>query len=242
MKRTISLILTAAMLCTLLLTILSGCANENNKTEKTQEYESACVAGITINNFKNKDLKIAIIDEINISNTMSEKERQEHGNYRAHKISDIKEFYYPGIEIDGYELSNVELLGGVFSFYYSPIKPDSESLDKNGDYFFCHSTGIILSICRTDYKSDDMTYPVTIEQLAKMYKGEVKGDLIYVESLEDYKQYNEVVGLLGDTWFNMYIPKSVDFNTLPNIGRQLIKSAELVDVEHELDVMRNSTD
>jgi hypothetical protein len=81
----------------------------------------------------------------------------------------------------------------------------------------------------------------SVEQFTGVFahKGDVriKDDFFFVDTHYDY---NVLGGAIGDTWFDVYVPKSIDFDAAMKICRDLISTAELVDVQYELDVIRQA--
>ena len=213
----------------------------NAELSADDEIPEGYWAGIVIKDIENKKFKNDILKELDTSRSMSKKQRQDDIDQRIVKAQNIEKFYnLDKFKIDGYELYEALITRGMFLYKYAPLNPSAGDLDVDGNYVFNYDTGIQLQIKRFDYEYGDIPSRVTIEQLADIFEGKVINNSFFC--VETPYNYNEFGGLLGDTWFDIKAPKSVDFNSLPNIGRQLIKSAELVDVERELDVMRNSTD
>jgi len=190
---------------------------------------------LTVNLSDSTNTKSEILNHINTS-TISNNESSYYNLHSTLKISEIEKFYnLDNFNIEGFELNQVVIMGGVFGFYYAPSRFPME------DYIFDYDTGVHLQVIRHEFIEKDN--PATIERLIGVFGSDGKvildGDLFYVDTIYNY---NMIVGLLKETYFFMYVPKSIPFDSLPEIARQLVNTAELVDVQHELDVMRQSRD
>jgi hypothetical protein len=188
---------------------------------------------IEIGSVKDGRIKEEIISELKNVQLLNENERQINSVLR---LWDIKDFYVPTVEIDGFEMDNVLILGGTFSYKYTP----NDYSDCN--YKFNFDTGMKISITRKDYyEFYNKKYPETIEQFDENLNLGHKifdGDLFFIES----DIYNLTGGVIDDTWFYLTTPKSIDLDSALQIGRDLINTAELVNVQHELDVLRQQSE
>ena len=177
------------------------------------------------------DIKSELINEI-------ENLRKAGGD--IDKISEITKFYYPVIEMDGFELFCFSVDEAGFVYYYASIDPDKkENVFKAGEYFFSDKTDIEIIIERPEsrlFDGDDI-----IDYLKEL--AEIDNVSLTEDNFVHTSQYNSIFGQIGDTIFRITVPdKMNDYETLRDLANQLIKSAELVNVQQELDVMRNSTD
>ncbi|MDR2532139.1 MAG: hypothetical protein LBC82_04780 [Oscillospiraceae bacterium] len=241
-KTFVSAILVISILLSVIL-IFNGCSAQLNESEpdeveitEAQEMPNIFTA-IVIEDVKDANYTREIINEINTSKLISENEHKYNDSYQAVRISNIKAFYsLNNFEIHGYELYKVLILGDTICYYYAPINSTAD----RSSLCFSNGSAILLQITRFDNRYGDIPSRVTIEQLAEIFDGQVIGNnLFFVEGSELF-EYNELGGLIGETWFAMKVPKSVDFDVLCDIGAQLVVSAELVDVQAEIDIIRQS--
>ncbi|MCL1867080.1 MAG: hypothetical protein FWF82_06690 [Oscillospiraceae bacterium] len=222
-KTLIAILVTAVLFAT-----LAGCARNES---------DGIVAPISIDLDKNSEYSDisdranpldAIIFKIDTSHRMSKAEHNSYGNYKTHKIPELTEFYFPNLEIDEYEFVQITIDRGGFGYHYAPI--------KRGEEYFHFKGGIDVVLGRPDYKDE----PMTFQESAKMNGFELTEDgFIYDES----SNYCGVYGEIDGTHFRVTASDSfADYEYLRDIALRLVKSAELVDVKHELDVLRKSPD
>jgi len=240
-KSTFAMIIAVSML----LAIFSGCSEsvndeilngderatqpvnvqEHSETER-EIMRTPVPFGIEIDDFTDLEAVVdEILEQIEIAEEISEGD-EEYGIYQIHRISDIEEFYVPTIEIDGFELRSVEVLGGAFLFYYVPTSSDGVGVDRYGAPLFYLGLMIQLQIGRTD---GDVSFAKTIEEFAEVFNVDdlvIRDGFIYVED------NNLIAGLMGETWFDMRVPYSLNnFETLRDLATQVVDSAELVVVD-----------
>jgi len=176
------------------------------------------------------DIKMAIINQINDL-----------------KLTHISEFYNPNnITFDGLELLNISVSDVMLIAYYVPIGLNIEAIDGDDMTLFSFGTGIELKIKNVDIRIFEDSDPITTaKEYATFFehKGDVRidNDLFMIETTEDF-DYNMLGGLIGESWFTIFIPKLIDTDTAFKIGRDLIESAELVDVQRELSLLRSAQD
>ncbi|MCL1831735.1 MAG: hypothetical protein FWG45_02340 [Oscillospiraceae bacterium] len=220
------------VVATLLLVSLGGCSelqrNESDSSLAVDRVEASYAPLVILGSDRNAekvDFKNELVAAIQSSRSMS-KNDERHGTYSINKISEITEFYFPTHEIDGFEMSCLGVLSGAFTFDYAPLNPTDEMLDKNGNYCFSMDSAIQLSIVR-EGAFDDIPSPPTLGSIARG-GGEIRGDFVY----DDSPYHTLIAGLIGDTWFYMYVPKELnEFETLRDMANQVVKSAELVKVK-----------
>jgi hypothetical protein len=97
---------------------LVGCGN---KVENVQRG-SNLVAGIVISANENTNFREAIANEVNASRAMSSAEHRADSGRSANRVSEITEFYFPTIEIDGFELHSVAIFDSAIFYMYAPIE------------------------------------------------------------------------------------------------------------------------
>jgi hypothetical protein len=226
--------------------------SQNKQNErKTHEAEETKGEGhqgrrysVIIEKAEEISYKRAVVFEMNKAQLMTDKEHKLYDDYKGVRISEIEEFYsLDNFKIGGFELYSTAIMGGVFIYHYAPINPPVEKLDIDGNYRFCYTSGIQLQITRKDiYEHYNEKPPTTIKQVVKRFANiedvEVEGELFFGKATS----FNRVGGLIGETWFDMHTPKSIDLDSALQIGRDLIDSAELVNVQYELDVLRQQSE
>jgi hypothetical protein len=131
--------------------------------------------------------------------------------YSDHRIAEITEFYFPTIEIDGFELSSVTIRGGEFSFRYTPI----------GDRAFNIDTGVALRVTRTDAEFDDVPNSPTLEDLQKVFVDSRIADGLL------FRATGEIVGVVGETWFTL-ITFPLDNDAAIDIATRFAQTAERI--------------
>jgi len=213
---------------------INDIAPETTQAETNENRESSSlVEPIGIFDVEDGDFKRAILEEINLSKTISGDETQGYANHRIHKISDIEEFYIPNIEIEGFELRVVGITEREFYFQYSPINPNDEDLDMNGNYMFDFNSGVLMSIERPEswFNTSDSNevFEERLEQVEQQGWGQIKDNIIYSENLGyfSFQMNNTIVKIRVLDSLNNY-------EYLRDLALQVINSAELVNVEHEL--------
>jgi len=211
----------------------------SEEKEESFELMPNIIYSVVINDAKNGHFKNEIIQEIKASESLSKEDERIIGNYEAVKFSNIKAFYNPdNIKIDRYEMYKALLLGGSICYYYAPV----DTVGDRSDFCFSDGKALVLQFKRFDYEFGDIPSPATIERLAEVFKGKViDKDMAYAEG-QDFQKYHEFVGLIGETWFDIKAPKSMDSDTLIKLGRQVIDTAELVNVQAELDAIKQRGD
>jgi hypothetical protein len=176
----------------------------------------------------NGDFRTAIVDEISTSRTLDEEQHRNFGNYNAHKISDIKEFHYPPV-INGFELFCVTIGESAYIYYYSP---PSDRPKIAGQYHFSPDTGIQIAIERPEARLFEGTVTEHLREIARV------NNMTFTEDGFVYSDcntaLNRIEGQIGDTIFIIRTPKSFDYNRLHSLARDLISSAELVNVDEEI--------
>jgi hypothetical protein len=190
------------------------------------------IHGVTVSDVENGDFKTAMVDKLITARTADETCLNTI-EYVAAKFADIEAFYsLDKLRFNGYRKDHVFMGEAMFNYRYVPTSLSAENLDNDGSYSFNFMTGIQIGIFRTDYKLGDMTYPVTIGKASATIGGRIIDDnLSFAETVYEY---NELAGIIGDTWFIMQVPKSIDNDAAIEIGRRLISTAELVNVDEEI--------
>ncbi|MCL2698273.1 MAG: hypothetical protein FWE74_09375 [Oscillospiraceae bacterium] len=187
-----------------------------------QHYETSfSLETIVIRSADRGDLKSELIKEINDASGL----RSDESLFLHYNISDIKEFYYPEIELDGYELFLAEIMQYRFHFYFMPENPDSADLDLNGEYFFSYDSGIEIAITRTETIIDT---PDPLKAIMEQYDGQ-RREYLFEDGLIYDEFFNTITGQIGDTWFYIVVPPKLNnYEFMRRLALQVIEAAELV--------------
>ncbi|MCL1832228.1 MAG: hypothetical protein FWG45_04875, partial [Oscillospiraceae bacterium] len=176
---------------------------------------------------KSANVKNKIVEEIKA--VKSTKKSELEAGLEYHRIAGITEIYMPPVQIQGMEMYRFDVAGSSYGAYYFPVGVNRDSFEES------YRSGISLGITRTDKAAipyEDVTYPVTLEQLIKGYEdeAEIRDGFAYHEirglSGEFLSCY--IYGLLGDTWFDIYSPNDLGFDAMRDMANQVVKSSELV--------------
>jgi hypothetical protein len=219
-------IIIVLVLTVTLITTQSGC-NKKDEDNQTLSPEFAPTR-IQINSEINA--KKAIIDVIDVSRNISEKGKQDNNNFKVNKIPELKEFYIP-MKIDGFYLNLVDVDDYGFAFYYMPV----ENEKNNDEYYSLYDDAIEIIITRPESRPIIFDFNEYFKEVA-----EINNEL-FTEDNFVYSKHNYLHGQIGDTTFRISAPyKMGTYEYLRDLAFDLIKNAELVNVQHELDVMKQS--
>jgi hypothetical protein len=212
--------------------MLTGCSkpvnvstNENTVQEQVHRdlhFHHAPLL-INFNEIAESDFKTTIINEFNVSRSATENDM-----HRANKISEINEFYFPA-KIDRFNLLNVAVDAGGFSYGFAP----SERLNKTDDYYFCHTTDVLIIITRP-YDVRESGFSNMSERLENIARANgfalPEDGLVYCCCAED------VFGFLSESVsFRIQVPPSMaSRDYLRSLALDLISTAELVNVDEEI--------
>jgi len=201
--------------------------NEIDNLEGEWEGEvSAHAAPLEFWNSKDANFKSNLTQQISISKTAKEQD-QDYSLYGANRISDISEFYFPAMKLDGYEMYCSSITEYNFIFYYSP----SEELQKNNDLRSYHQSNmydkrIQVMIFRPKIEVTDI-YKIATEQAERDGTGYLTEDNLLYE-----KRLNTITAQLGNTWVNIRVPDKLNnYEYLRDLILQLVKTAELVKIK-----------
>ncbi|MCL2036363.1 MAG: hypothetical protein FWG83_03120 [Oscillospiraceae bacterium] len=239
----------ATLIAVVLLTTLSGCENveevgsssdyENAREESSNEYkeseesdkifEESCneVASVEILGNNRTNFKSEIINEIEKSKTLTRNDNN-YGTYSANRIPEIKEFYYPKIEIEGYELFVVHLTKFSIMYYYAP----GEKLKKEEEFipWQMYDDSINVLIRRPDSKNAHNAHDDSLEKIAEANAH--NGMVLTVDNLLYYRDGDNVRGQVGEVNFRITVPEHLaDYEYLRDLAFDVIKNAELVTVK-----------
>jgi hypothetical protein len=156
-----------------------------------------------------------------------------------YKISEIPKFYsLDNLEIDGYKLYLVNITEGSLLFKFVPI--------EEFDYEYVISLGtnnILIDVRRWEWWSENPVRSGEIcaaDPLNSFARNSQWGHLTDDNML--YKG-DEITAQMGDTVFTIKVPYRLsDYEFLRDLALRVIATSELVDVEYELDVIRQNVD
>jgi len=212
-------------------------ATEETEAPVSEAADTVPLSGVPLGMMNSSDgskLKNELIEQINMSRT-ADQEPPEGSDvelddyyrqvYVGNDISDISEFYFPTVKIDGYELYRVLVSEWTFMYYYAPIEEFSK--EKEFEYVFTFETGILLGINRPHWMDNDDPLKALINQHdTQEIPYVLKDNLIYTES------HNGIAGQIGNTRFNITVPDTLnDFEFLYALGLKVIETSELVFVK-----------
>jgi hypothetical protein len=213
MKTIITIILFAAIF-----TMLTACTQSNdietgnNATTITQEdfgdFGQIEPAPITIWHYElnNSDFRTEIIDTIIFS------------------AAYVKEFYFPR-KIDRFELFCVSIYNNSLNYFFAP----SEKIE---DYVFDNTTGIEVIISRPFDAGERKNYANITEYFDELVRD---NSMTLIGDNIAYAGDGHLFGIIGDTIFRISAPVGMrDQDTLIALARDLISTAELVNVDEEI--------
>jgi len=206
----------------MLLVCLVGCAkqthidNDSGKTSKNSETGGEISVGLpeplTIKIDEGTvDVKNTIIRRIGNKNDMS---------YEFNNISSLSEFYFVTVEVDGVELTLVQISRGYVSYIFYSI----EAIEA-GQVWRDIYTEVSININRLDNTlSPDEAWQIVAEQalddggvLSERY------NMVYSE------RHNDIIARIGDTWFSIRVPDRLNNQSfLENLALEVIETSELV--------------
>jgi len=220
MKKNKNVFIIIAIITTMFL-MLCSCSNDTNTSENNESdpVPSFDPAPLTIWIYESADLKSELLNKIESSRTFNE-EDEEHGVYTINKIYDIKEFYYPALEIDGFELFCIAISEAGFVFYYGPV----DKLNGEETYHFSNHDGIEIIVERPEWQLENVPY-----SLYDIARGD--GNTLTKDGFVHGGE-NHIFGRIEDTIFRISVPKSQNnYDYLRDLAFQLIETAELVIIE-----------
>ncbi|MCL2071721.1 MAG: hypothetical protein FWH07_05750 [Oscillospiraceae bacterium] len=229
----------------MLLATLSGCAeSENNGTVAPQadeaqadiadevqldmsdkETDSACFAPLMIENVD--DFRSELLKHFELSRTVG-KEDENYWVYSANKIADIKKFYFPTMEIDGYELYRVDVGENATQYYYV----STQLLKDSEDFWLSASPRIEIFISRPGWIKD--TSVDQFESLKEQTREQgpsylIEDNIIYNKA--DWESEGHIYTPIGNSVLGISVPEELDdYEFLREIALRFIETAELITV------------
>jgi hypothetical protein len=194
----------------------SNLSNEEKEIMVSVDWEP-----LSVNVTANSNYKSLIFDEINTL--------QNNGDSRGI----ISSFYFPDVEIEGFELVKINISGQFVSYYYNPLRTNGVRISDD----YCSGRGIMLMVDRSDFP---YRFYETIEEFYEsnsLNGGVLRGEFVY------NKTAKSIYWFVDGVMFRISVPDELnDFEYLRDLAYQVIDSAELVDVQYELDVLRKQSE
>ncbi|MDR2532137.1 MAG: hypothetical protein LBC82_04770 [Oscillospiraceae bacterium] len=231
-------ILSAFVFMAISFAFFCGCqsakVNDKNTTpflpEKEETYEEhndpvpiGDPAPLTIWIEKGTDFKEKIIEHINIAKNPNEN-NDIYNVYPSNRISNLTEFYL-SIKIIDFELFCVSISEYGFIYYYAPV----EKLRQREEYSFSNTDGVEIVIERSDSK-----IPTNLNKIAQ-------GNSKLTDDNFVYDGNNQIWGQIRDTVFRITVPNNLNnYEFLRDLAFRLIETSEVVDVQAEIDIIRQS--
>jgi len=208
-------ILVCIAIITVLLLALYGCAKTScSEIDAVKgSISSPITPPFSIKNIaEHSSYKDELVRHILASKTGTEKDAY----YGEWKISDIKEFYYPTVIIDGYEICEVSISDAAFSFFYIPV----------GGTNFMRDTGIIIDIMRPEYVDASDPFGGKREILDRDTISYIDdGNMMYI------KDMNDMTAIIGNTLLCIRVPNRLNnYEYLHKLCLDVINNSELVTV------------
>ncbi|MCL2071757.1 MAG: hypothetical protein FWH07_05940 [Oscillospiraceae bacterium] len=240
----------------MLLATLAGCAeSENNGTVAPQadeaqadiadevqldmsdnETDSACFAPLMIENVD--DFRSELLRHFELSRTVG-KEDEDYWVYSDNKIADIKKFYFPTMEIGGYELYRVDV--SEYQIYYCYVS--TELLKNSEEFWLSLNPSIQILIQRPSAIRDvGFEHPFDIWTKSAREQGEtLTEDNMLYSDFEGYGLggYGRITAPIGDTVFTISVPsyptndafvRVDEYEVSRELALRFIETAELITV------------
>jgi hypothetical protein len=201
---------------------------QTNDVEATSERNrSYTIAPETfwLDSIADRNFKTAIVGNLDSSRLANDNADS------LNNISEVHNFYLPQ-KIAEFELYCVSIGEAGFVYYFSP---PNDRTKKAGQYFFSHDTDIEIIIERPEARHIDYINMNGIEYLREIA---VANNLTLTEDgflyCDNFFSHNLIDGQIGNTIFSIRAPKSFDYERLRSLARELISTAELVNVDEEI--------
>jgi hypothetical protein len=182
------------------------------------------------------DLKDDVVNVVSTSRLTRENsmgltaEQQQQANfvYSNNRIPELRDFYLPTVEIDGFVLYSVEINSQSFRYLYAPSGRDIEETRSN----YIHGMGFCITISRTDtsrtaiqqFETDSQTFGLTDDNMVFLNGSGI------------------VIARFGDTTVSVeMLSRLNDYEFLRDIATRAFKTAELVNVDREIARMASET-
>jgi len=221
----------------ILFLVLYGCAKsdksglnvaDTNADSNTDDIYHSWNSSFLIDDIgEESNFKDVILRHIKDSRTAT-RENENYSAYRQTKLSDMQEFYYPSLTIEGYKINQVNIYDDTYFFYYVPV---DESKRMQEEYMFdSPDKGLIIGISKTEYA--DPSDPL------KFFRDDLdKGNTSYIaEDNWIYLEFNKLIMMqIDSTWLMIRMPDKLnDYEYLRGLCKELLETTELINVDKAL--------
>jgi hypothetical protein len=200
-------------------------------------------APISVRVNQDGELKGGIINALDYEINDFERRKRESENEISHSLQRVEEmpaFYsLDNFKIDGYKLYHANITEGSILYRFVPE-------EEFGDEYVVSLGGnnILLTIKRWEWWEPNArgNNICALDPIAAHARNPQWGSLTADNMLYNV---NEITAQLGDTVFSIQVPArfvNYGYEYLRDLARQVIDSAELVDVQYELDVLRQQSE
>ncbi|MDR2532136.1 MAG: hypothetical protein LBC82_04765 [Oscillospiraceae bacterium] len=230
---------------TVLIVVLCGCKSRNpevnnetqvfeNPTDNNEVLSVGLPTPTIICNVEGRDFKKEIIDKVITSRSENIGEYQEENNYDVNRISEITEFFFPTVEIDGFKLHSVFVTETTFRFMYAPFE-----IDDDFEVLIGSEGLIIISLRRNEWYAARNVLDHFNDEV-KQAQAQGWGHLTEDDMLYD-AEFGNITAKIGETSIHIDVPRELgNYEFLRNLALRTIETIELVDVQAEIDIIRQS--
>jgi hypothetical protein len=206
-------------------------------TETQQEFVPKHGRTLVIENIGEggiNDFRTSFIAEINTARSMSSEIARFEQNvadvsdarvalYSNGRIPEIREFYFPTVEIPGHELYVAGVNPRIFFFHYAPLDPNVRRYDTEGNICEIETPIVAIWIPRHCF----MPSAEAFKEMTRNFN-----DLVFIDENMIYSESSSILSLnvlVDNIWLIMTVPAGLyDLDFMRDIALKVIESAELV--------------
>jgi hypothetical protein len=223
----------AVIVISALLVILSGCNNTGADTENNnaasggrREIGFAIIAD-EVENITD-EMVLIIGDEEKMRDEFSRLER--NASTARNDIYVQRDFYsLDSLKIEGYKLHHARIGSSGVAYVYVPKTPEPDEIDLAGNQILCQSTLIDIRVMSPGS-------PDSFEDIVKANVNRSDADYELTQDGVLYSAGGAYVPM-GASFVSVFA-EGRDYDFLRDLALQVIDSAELVNVQHESDLLR----
>jgi hypothetical protein len=206
----------------------------NNATEPVLEVLHS--GAVVIRNTENANFREAMVDEIKTARSMRneitrfERNRsadfaEEVVNYSGSRIAEIERFYFPTVEIPGFELLHARITSSVFAFSYVTLNPNDRVYGTDGEFIPSVNPQVRIGIYRIC--SFSPTPAKIFDEIAQSYN-----DVVFVDDNTIYFEISNMLNVLANNMLvSITVPDSLHcLDFMRDLALRVIETAELVTV------------
>jgi hypothetical protein len=183
-----------------------------------QDLNSETPISLTLSlaNTVDGDFRTAIINELNFSRTANSNATP------VHRFSEMNEFYYCRSKIEGFALDYFSMSRAGYRYVYAPII-------RRNDERLNHDNVVQIIIRRTDYMPEGRNAFEHFEVSV------IENNMTLIGENIAYAGDGDIYGIVGNSYFRISAPVGMrDQETLIALARDLISTAELINVDEEI--------